>query len=72
MTKLSNTQSVLLASAAARADLRDRVQESVDARARFRTGLTSENRSPLKGLIFDHKDGPLTPSHASEQGVRYR
>lgn len=34
--------------------------------------LTETISSPLSGMLFDHEGRPLTPSHASKRGVRYR
>lgn len=37
-----------------------------------RDGNNAKEPSLLTGLIFDEAGGPLTPSHANKQGIRYR
>ncbi len=44
----------------------------VDSSARDRDQPNTGERSPLAGIIFDHKDERLTPSHAVKGGRRYR
>ena len=44
----------------------------VDGSARDRDQPNTGEQSPLAGIIFDHKDERLTPSHAVKGGRRYR
>ncbi len=53
-------------------DLFDAVQELLKSNSVTRRRQRSDHQSLLKGLLFDDRGNPMSPSFSSKRGVRYR